>query len=90
MGGINIEVIKTAGHSAGGACYLIENELFTGDTLFFESIGRTDLFTGDYSQLINSVKGLFSLKGDYTVHCGHGRETTLDHERKCNPYVKIT
>ena len=89
IGGLNIEVIKSAGHSAGGVCYLIEGELFTGDTLFFESIGRSDLYTGNYKQLKESVKGLFSLNGDCIVHCGHGRDTTLDYERKYNPYVKF-
>lgn len=86
---INIKVISTAGHSAGGVCYQTEDCLFTGDTLFFESIGRTDLFTGDFRQLKESIKKLYALDGDCTVYCGHGRETTLSHERQFNPYIKI-
>ena len=86
--GVNLKVISTAGHSAGGVSYLIDDCLFTGDTLFFENIGRTDLFTGNYRQLKESIKKLYALDGDCTVYCGHERETTLNHERQFNPYIK--
>lgn len=85
--GIKFKVISTPGHTKGGVCYLAENNLFTGDTLFFESVGRCDLATGDSSALVKSVKKLYSLAGDLHVFCGHGENTTLNHERAFNPYI---
>lgn len=86
--GIDFKVISTPGHTSGGVCYLAENCLFTGDTLFYESVGRCDLPTGSYSQLVTSVKKLYALPGDYTVYCGHEEDTTLAHEREFNPFIK--
>ena len=88
LAGIKIKVIATPGHSAGSVTYLVENHLFVGDTLFEGSVGRTDLPTGDWNELQKSVKKLYALAGDYTVYCGHGDPTTLDRERKYNPYVR--
>ncbi|MDE5943478.1 MAG: MBL fold metallo-hydrolase [Clostridia bacterium] len=85
--GIKFKVIETPGHTAGGVCYLAEDCLFTGDTLFRLGVGRCDLPTGNGKQLINSVKKLFALKGDYKVYCGHDNDTTLGFERENNPYV---
>lgn len=85
--GINFKVIATPGHTRGGVCYLAGDNLFTGDTLFFESVGRTDFATGSSSQLVASVNKLYALEGDYKVYCGHGEDTTLNHERIFNPYV---
>ena len=87
--GIKIKVIATPGHTAGGVCYLIEDCLFTGDTLFRLGVGRCDLPTGNGAQLINSVKKLFALNGDYKVYCGHDEDTALSFERENNPYVKV-
>lgn len=89
LAGITFKVIATPGHTAGGACYLTENALFTGDTLFAGDIGRTDLPTGDPSALIKSVKRLYELDGDYAVYTGHGEDTTLNEQRKHNRYVRI-
>lgn len=86
--GLNIKVIATPGHTAGGACYMIENALFTGDTLFFECVGRTDLPTGSGAVLERSVRALYALEGDYTVYAGHGEDTTLEYERKNNLYIR--
>ncbi len=86
--GLTVKVIATPGHTAGGVCYLIENYLFTGDTLFSGSVGRFDFPTGDGGQLIKSVKKLYGLNGDYTVYCGHGESTTLQRERVSNAFVK--
>lgn len=86
--GLKIKVIATPGHSAGGVCYLIGDSLFTGDTLFYESVGRWDLYTGDGNALFASVKKLYALAGDYKVYAGHGEDTVLEHERRCNPYVR--
>lgn len=86
--GIDFTAIATPGHTAGGMCYLADGCLFTGDTLFCESVGRCDFPTGNGFELIKSVKKLFALQGDYAVYCGHDADTTLSHERKYNPYVK--
>lgn len=85
--GIKIKVIYTPGHTDGSVTFLVEDMLFTGDTLFLESVGRTDFPTGNKEQLIESVKGLFALDGDYKVYPGHQEFTTLSHERKYNTFV---
>lgn len=86
--GLKIKVIATPGHTPHGVSYLIDDNLFTGDTLFKGSIGRADFPGGDYETLEKSVKKLYALDGNYTVYCGHGLETTLDYERKNNPFVR--
>lgn len=86
--GLGITVLATAGHTAGGVCYIIGDKIFSGDTLFCESVGRTDLATGDSAALVKSVKKLYALQGDYAVYPGHGETTFLSHERKFNPYVR--
>ena len=86
--GMKILVIETAGHTAGGVCYTIEDCLFSGDTLFYNSVGRPDLATGNSAELVKSVKKLYALEGDYTVYAGHGEKTSLSRERLCNPYVR--
>ncbi len=85
---IEFEVIATAGHTAGSVCYLVEDKLFTGDTLFEGSVGRCDLPTGSGTALERSVKKLYALQGDFTVYAGHGEETTLERERKYNWYIR--
>lgn len=85
--GIDIKVIATPGHTDGSVCFLVGNMLFTGDTLFLESVGRTDFITGDRNELVKSVKKLFALDGEYTVYPGHEDFTTLSHERKYNAFV---
>lgn len=87
LGNTEITFITTPGHTIGGGCYLFDDVLVAGDTLFFESIGRTDLPTGDNSMMIQSLAKLKNLPGDYTVYPGHGRLTTLNHERSHNPYM---
>ena len=91
--GIRIQAIPTPGHTAGSVCYLVtDNEggryLFTGDTLFAGSIGRTDFPTGDIGDLRASLKRLSDLDGDMPVYPGHNEETTLEHERKTNPFME--
>ena len=86
--GFKVRVIETAGHTAGGITYLIGDSLFTGDTLFEGSVGRTDLPTGDWDTLESSVKKLYKLKGDYKIYCGHGEDTTLSSERKYNQFIR--
>ena len=68
--------------------YLLDEVMISGDTLFCESYGRTDLPTGDDEKMILSLKKLKELDGDYTVIPGHGPITTLDHERRFNPLMR--
>lgn len=86
--GLKIKVIATPGHTPHGVSYLIGDCLFTGDTLFKGSIGRSDFPGGDYQTLEKSVKKLYALEGDYEVYSGHGWETTLSYERKNNAFVR--
>lgn len=88
LAGIDFKVISTPGHTSGGVCYLAEDNLFTGDTLFFESVGRCDLPTGSYPRLVTSVKKLYALPGGYKVYCGHEEDTTLEHERAFNAFIR--
>lgn len=88
IGNFLFDVIHTPGHSPGGLSYKINNWLFTGDTLFKESIGRTDLGAGNYQQLINSInEKLFKLIDETIVLPGHGEESLLGYEKLNNPYV---
>lgn len=85
----NIEIIATPGHKEDAVCYYLSEEklIFTGDTLFQESIGRTDLPGGDMGTLIHSLKKLVVLPDDTTVYPGHGYPTTIQHEKQYNPYL---
>ncbi len=88
LGKNEIKVIHTPGHTKGGVCYLIQDKLFSGDTIFFESIGRTDLDGGDLSELINSIKNkLFTLNETIEIYPGHGEYSTIAHEKQCNQYI---
>lgn len=86
--GITFKTVATPGHTRGGVCYVAERTVFSGDTLFRRSVGRTDFSTGSYPELVRSVKKLYALPGDYTVCPGHDEDTTLEAERRFNPYVK--
>ena len=88
--GFQVEIIPTPGHTEGGCCYYIgeEHVLFSGDTLFHNSIGRTDLPTGSGSELVRSVREkLLVLPEDTRVYPGHMEETTISHEKKYNPFI---
>lgn len=83
-----ISVLHTPGHTPGGVCFLIEKNLFCGDTIFEESIGRTDLPGGDYNQLIASIKNkLLILDDDTIIYPGHGLASTIGREKKQNPFL---
>lgn len=86
-GSLTFEVLHTPGHSKGSCVYLCENAMFSGDTLFWNSVGRTDFYGGDSNALRQSLKRLAALEGDYTVYPGHGPETTLEDERRSNPFL---
>ena len=90
VNGMHFTVIATPGHTKGGCCYYSEEDkvVFCGDTLFMESIGRTDFPTGNGRELIDSLKNrLLVLPGDVTAYPGHGPETTIDYEQANNPYA---
>ena len=87
--GFKLKVIATPGHTDGSVCFIMDNIIFSGDTLFKESVGRTDFPTGDSDQLVQSVLKLLHLEGDYNVYPGHEEFTTLSHERKFNMFVEF-
>lgn len=87
VGDLKFLVIHTKGHSKGGSCFLVEDKLFSGDTLFLSSVGRTDLPGGDYNELEESItQKIFTLDGDLTIYPGHGPSTTLEKEKRDNPF----
>ncbi len=89
IGEYKITILHTPGHSKGSLSYLIDNKLFSGDALFYNSIGRTDFEDGDYETLINSIKTkLLTLSEDTRVFPGHGPETTIKNEKSFNPYLR--
>ncbi|MGX8699969.1 MBL fold metallo-hydrolase [Caproiciproducens sp.] len=87
LGSLKIRVMHTPGHTIGSCCYLVGDAVFSGDTLMKCSCGRTDFPTGSYPQMMDSLKKLEKLEGDYHVYPGHEWETTLEYERKNNPYM---
>ena len=85
IGKEKVKVIETPGHTIGGLSFLVGNSLFSGDTLFYESVGRTDLPTGDYETLKKSIREkLFKLPDDIKVYPGHDISTTIGHEKENN------
>ena len=87
VGDIEFESLSTPGHTVGGMCYLTVKSLFSGDTLFLESVGRTDFPGGDGEALLKSIKRLLSLDEDIEVYPGHGEPTTIEHEKLYNPFA---
>ena len=86
--GLAFRVLETPGHTRGSVCYLCDDALFSGDTLFAGSCGRTDLPGGDWNTILASLKRLSELPGEYTVYPGHGNSTTLSQEKLYNPYMR--
>ncbi|HHQ1119927.1 TPA: MBL fold metallo-hydrolase [Listeria innocua] len=85
--GFRFKVVPTPGHSIGSVSFIFDDFAVVGDALFKGSIGRTDLYTGDFDTLINSIKTqLFVLPDDFPAYSGHGDATTIGHEKKTNPY----
>ncbi len=87
VGDMKFDVLFTPGHTEGSLCYILGDNIFSGDTLFQGSCGRTDLATGDWSTILRSLKLLRDLPGDYTVYPGHGPSTTMEIERCSNPFM---
>ena len=87
LGGLTISVMETPGHSPGSVTLRVGDVLFTGDTLFCGSCGRTDLRGGSYEQIMASLKRLGELEGNFHVCPGHDRTSTLEQERRYNPFL---
>lgn len=87
IGDFHLQIIETPGHTPGGVCIVYNNVLFSGDTLFDMTIGRTDLGGGSYDTLMTSIVKLKQLEGDYMLCSGHGLVTTLSKQRNGNPYM---
>lgn len=89
LGEYSFKVIETPGHTPGGVCFYGEGMVLAGDSLFLESIGRTDFPGSSYEDLIDSVRHkLFTLPEETVVYPGHGPETTIGHEKTYNPFVR--
>ena len=90
--GIDLKVVHTPGHTEGGVCFVDEKHqrVFVGDTLFKQSIGRTDLPGGDMDQLVESIQStLFTMPDHYVALPGHGPVTTIGDEKLRNPFVGV-
>ena len=88
VGTMHLEFIECPGHTPGGISVLCDKILFAGDTLFFRSVGRTDLEGGDWDELQTSIRDkLFKLPEDTIVLPGHGEKTTIGYEQRYNPFV---
>ena len=91
IGNSEMNFLFTPGHTPGEYCIIFDNEkiCISGDVLFLEGIGRTDLWGGDYETLLQSIRNkLFTLNDEYLVYPGHGDKTTIAYEKKHNPFLK--
>lgn len=90
LGGLRLKVLHTPGHTPGCICLLCGGTLFSGDTLFASSVGRTDLPGGSHEEIINSIRGkLMVLPDETVVRPGHGPRTTIGTERRGNPFLNL-
>ena len=88
LGNTEIKYITTPGHTSGSVCFICGMNMFSGDTLFSRSVGRTDMPDGSSTALMKSLMKIADLGGNLTVYPGHMNVTTLDAERKYNPYLR--
>ena len=88
LAGMEIKILPTPGHTPGSVCLLIADAMFSGDTLFAGAMGRCDFPGSSIFDMRKSLKKLYQLAGDYRVFPGHAQATTLEHERKTNPYLR--
>lgn len=88
IGPFMISILHTPGHSEGSVSFHIEDALFAGDLIFKMSIGRTDLYGGNERQMMKSLKMIKTFSENLTIYPGHGPKTTLDFEKKYNPFLK--
>ncbi|MBO7208775.1 MAG: MBL fold metallo-hydrolase [Clostridia bacterium] len=88
VGNMDVKVIATPGHTSGGVCYLLDDNLFSGDTLFNMSIGRTDFYSGNFEEISKSIMKLYKLSEETKVYPGHGFTTKIGYEKTNNPFVR--
>ena len=88
LAGLSIGVIHTPGHTPGSVCLVCEQSIFSGDTLFAQGCGRTDLPGGDWATIVASLNRLSKIEGNFWVYPGHGPSTTLAQEKRYNPYMR--
>lgn len=88
VGNMKISVISSPGHTSGGVCYLVDDNLFSGDTLFNMSIGRTDFYSGNFDEISKSIKKLYELPDETKIYPGHGFTTKIGYEKANNPFVR--
>ena len=88
VGNLTFRVLHTPGHTIGSSCLIVKDTIFSGDTIFKGSIGRTDFPTSDPAKMLESVQKVAELEGNYAVFPAHGDSTTLDYERNTNPFMK--
>ena len=89
IGALEFNVLHTPGHTPGSVCYITKDSIFSGDTLFASTVGRTDFPGGSYPTLLDSIKKLKSLEKDYNIYPGHNAATTLNREKMYNEYMQI-
>ncbi len=89
IAGLSLEILQTPGHTPGSVCLLCEDVLFSGDTLFAGTCGRTDFPGGSYEEILRSLRRLAELPGNLKVLPGHGDFSTLDTERRTNPFLQL-
>ena len=88
IGSLKLKFIHTPGHTKGGMCIKVGENIFTGDTLFAGGIGRTDFYSGDYKQIMKSLKKLSKYDDNAVVYPGHGPSSTIGVEKRVNPYMQ--
>jgi glyoxylase-like metal-dependent hydrolase (beta-lactamase superfamily II) len=89
IGTLEFKVLHTPGHTPGSLCYIFEDSIFSGDTLFASTVGRTDFPGGSYTTLLDSLKKLKAIDKDYNIYPGHNASTTLNREKMYNEYMQI-
>ena len=88
LGSLEIKVLHTPGHTQGGVCYLVDGNLFSGDTIFKEAVGRCDLEGGNFNQIVKSIEDkIFTLPPETVIYPGHGRITSVEWEKVHNRFM---
>ena len=88
LGSLEIKVLHTPGHTQGGVCYLVDGNLFSGDTIFREAVGRCDLEGGNFNQIVESIEDkIFTLPPETVIYPGHGNITSVEWEKEHNRFL---
>lgn len=88
VGNLTFRVLHTPGHTVGSSCFMVQDVIFSGDTIFKGSVGRTDFPTSDPKKMVQSVQRIAEIDENYAIFPAHGDSTTLDYEKKTNPFMK--